>query len=217
MPDNVHQLHVQCAFSYCTWQRPPTTRPTTFHVWKTRGCHCSFRLPMMGGVSLETCWASHKYEIIKFWYIVASLWIFLYEESIQIWGSRHQSTKFHSLPQKSRRKKRIYQSHGAVEHNRDLYYRHAPKYCHEPFFCFIRSDLEYCASHCGRYCHLPSVTRVGWTTLTSSRVILHVICILIIYSSRFWSSVASSWSDLVTEQCTQNTLCFLLAKMWQGY
>jgi len=26
------------------WPRPPTTRPTTFHVWKTRGCQCSFRL-----------------------------------------------------------------------------------------------------------------------------------------------------------------------------
>jgi len=50
VPDNVHQLHVQ----------------TTFHVWKTRGCQCSFRLLMMGGVSPETCWASYKYGIIKF-------------------------------------------------------------------------------------------------------------------------------------------------------
>ena len=63
----------------CAWQRPPTTRPTTFHVWKTRGCQCCFRLLMMGGVSPETCWASYKYGIIKFWYIVASCWIFLYE------------------------------------------------------------------------------------------------------------------------------------------
>ena len=59
--DNVHQLHVQ----------------TTFHVWKTRGFQCSFRLLMMGGVSPETCWASYKYVIIKFWYIVVSCWIFL--------------------------------------------------------------------------------------------------------------------------------------------
>jgi len=63
----------------CDWQRPPTTCPTTFHVWKTRGCQCSFRLLMMGDVSLETCWASYKYGIIKVWYIVASCWIFLYE------------------------------------------------------------------------------------------------------------------------------------------
>ena len=42
---------------------PPATRPTTFHVWKTRGCQCSFRFLMMGGVSSETCWASYKYEI----------------------------------------------------------------------------------------------------------------------------------------------------------
>jgi len=57
-------------------QCPPTTRPATFHVWKTRGCQCSFRLLMMGGVSPETCWVSYKYRIIKFWYIVASCWIF---------------------------------------------------------------------------------------------------------------------------------------------
>jgi len=63
----------------CAWQRPSTTRTTTFHVWKTRGCQCSFKLLKMGGVSPETCWASYKYEIIKFWYIVASCWIFLYK------------------------------------------------------------------------------------------------------------------------------------------
>jgi hypothetical protein len=34
---------------------------------------------MIGGVSLETCWALYKYGIIKFWNIVASCWIFLYE------------------------------------------------------------------------------------------------------------------------------------------
>jgi len=65
--------------TYCAWQRPPTTHPTTFHVWRTRGCQCSFRLLMMGGVSPETCWALYKYELIKFWHMVASCWIFLYE------------------------------------------------------------------------------------------------------------------------------------------
>jgi hypothetical protein len=34
---------------------------------------------MMGGVSPKTCWASYKYGIIKFWYTVASCWLFLYE------------------------------------------------------------------------------------------------------------------------------------------
>ena len=33
--------------AHCAWQHPPTTRPTTFHVWKTRGCQCSFRLQVM--------------------------------------------------------------------------------------------------------------------------------------------------------------------------
>jgi len=61
----------------CAWQCQPTTHPTTLHVWKTRGCQCRFRLLMMGGVSPETCWASYKYRIIKFWYIVASCWIFI--------------------------------------------------------------------------------------------------------------------------------------------
>jgi len=41
-------------------------RPKTFHVCKTRGCWCSFRLLMMGGASPETCWALYKYGIINF-------------------------------------------------------------------------------------------------------------------------------------------------------
>ena len=67
--------HVVGGHGWC----PPTICPTTFHVWKTRGCQCSFRLLMTGGVSPKTCRASYKYGIIKFWYIVASCWIFLYE------------------------------------------------------------------------------------------------------------------------------------------
>jgi len=66
----------------CAWQGPPTTRPTTLHVCKTRGCQCSFRLLMMGGVSPETFWTSYKYAIIKFWYIFASCYIFIYELKI---------------------------------------------------------------------------------------------------------------------------------------
>jgi hypothetical protein len=31
---------------------------------------------VMGGVLSKTCWDSYKYGIIKFWYIVASCWIF---------------------------------------------------------------------------------------------------------------------------------------------
>jgi len=50
-----------CCQAHCAWQHPPTTHPTTFHVWKTRGCQCSFRLLMMGGVLPETCWASYKH------------------------------------------------------------------------------------------------------------------------------------------------------------
>jgi len=49
-----------------------------------------FRLLMMGGVSSETCWASYKYGIIKFWYIVASCWIFLYELCYDARTHEHQ-------------------------------------------------------------------------------------------------------------------------------
>jgi len=49
VPDYVYQLHIQ----------------TTFHLWKTRSCQCSFRLLIMAGVSPETCWASYKYGTIK--------------------------------------------------------------------------------------------------------------------------------------------------------
>jgi hypothetical protein len=48
---------------YFAWQRPATTRPATFHACKTKGCECSFRLLIIGGVSPETCWSSYKYEI----------------------------------------------------------------------------------------------------------------------------------------------------------
>jgi len=74
VPDNVHQLHV----------------PSIFHVWKTKRCQCSFRLLMMGGVSPNTCWASYKYGITKFWYTVASCWIFLYELYCDVRIHKHQ-------------------------------------------------------------------------------------------------------------------------------
>jgi hypothetical protein len=78
------------------WQRPPTTPPTTFHVWRTRDCQCSFRLLMMGGVSPVTCWTLYKYRIIKFWYIVASFWIFLYELYCDARIHQHQAIATHS-------------------------------------------------------------------------------------------------------------------------
>jgi hypothetical protein len=59
---------------YCAWQHP-----MTFHVWKTRGSQCTFRPLMMHGVSPETCWASHKYGIIKILIHCCVLLDFLYE------------------------------------------------------------------------------------------------------------------------------------------
>ena len=51
--------------AYATWQHPTITRPTTFHVCKSIGCLCSFRLLMIGSVSPEACWASFKTRINK--------------------------------------------------------------------------------------------------------------------------------------------------------
>ena len=97
VPDNVHQLHIQHSMclttstnytssTVCAWQRPPTT-PTTCHVWKTRGCQCSFRILMMGDVATETCWASCRYGIIK-------LYILLHLVGIYFMNSQKLSPTF---------------------------------------------------------------------------------------------------------------------------
>jgi len=78
IPLSMTCLSTEPVQAHCAWQHPPTAPPATFHVCKTRGCQCSFSLLMMGRVSPETCWASYKYGITNFWYIVASCWIFLY-------------------------------------------------------------------------------------------------------------------------------------------
>jgi hypothetical protein len=59
---------------------------------------------MIGGVSPETCWASDKYGMIRFWYIVASCWIFLYEQKLYC----YQTQKCNKLEfQKERKKKTL--------------------------------------------------------------------------------------------------------------
>jgi len=65
-------LYVKGCWACRWWTLSGLTHPTTFHVRKTRGCQCSFRLLMMGCVSPETCWASYKCGIIKHLYIVVS-------------------------------------------------------------------------------------------------------------------------------------------------
>jgi hypothetical protein len=98
----------------CSWWMLSATLCLTMFasdIWKTRGCQCSFRLLMMGGVSPETCWASYKFGIIQFWYIVTSCWIFLYELYYDARIHEHQTIhvflvattmsldrKFHCIP-----------------------------------------------------------------------------------------------------------------------
>jgi hypothetical protein len=65
-----------CAVNYvCSWRQLPATT----NVCKTRGCNYSFELLMMSGVSLETCWAIKKHWNNKFYYTVASHWLFLWD------------------------------------------------------------------------------------------------------------------------------------------
>jgi hypothetical protein len=77
--------------AHCAWQRPPPTHSTTFHLWKTRGCQCIFRLLMMDGVSPETCLALCKYGIINvntLMHLVGFyLWIVLWRTDPRRWNT----------------------------------------------------------------------------------------------------------------------------------
>ena len=53
-------------------------QPLVLHTWKVVGLLVGGRCQAQCAWQ-QTCWASYKYGIIKFWYIVASCWIFLYE------------------------------------------------------------------------------------------------------------------------------------------
>jgi len=70
-----------------------TTRPTAFHLWKTRGCQCNFRLLAMGGVSPETCSASYKYGIIKtLIHYCILLGFYVRIATLAIWSGNKNST-----------------------------------------------------------------------------------------------------------------------------
>jgi len=57
----------------------PWQLPATRNVRKTRGSNYSFRLLMMSGVLLETCWAIKKHWNNKFYYTIGSCKLFLYQ------------------------------------------------------------------------------------------------------------------------------------------
>jgi len=46
--------------------RPTTLQPPRSNG-KTRGCYCSCKLLIMGGEGTETCWATHKPQVINLW------------------------------------------------------------------------------------------------------------------------------------------------------
>jgi hypothetical protein len=53
-------------------------QPLVFRTWKGVG-------RVVGG-----CWINKKYGLIKFWYVVASCWIFLHELYYDAWIHKHQ-------------------------------------------------------------------------------------------------------------------------------
>jgi len=63
---------------------------------KTEATITVFELLMMSGVSLETCWAIKKHCNNKFYYTVASCWLFLYDLYYDVRIHEYQ-TKFLTL------------------------------------------------------------------------------------------------------------------------
>jgi len=87
-----------CFGRHTTHHQEPKTALTASGFAYVEG----FRLLMMGGVSPETCWASHKYEWYK-WYIVASCWIFYVNQS-KNWNAWPLKMGLTSCPEWSVRK-----------------------------------------------------------------------------------------------------------------
>jgi len=74
-------------------RRAVVGRPTTLHICKTRGCLCSFRFLMMGGVSPETCWASFKIRNNKSLIHCCILLVFHCTNCTMMHGSTNIKTK----------------------------------------------------------------------------------------------------------------------------
>jgi hypothetical protein len=69
-----------CTRSLWLWSgrlQPARPQPTTLQPLlsngKTRGSYCSCMLLMMGGETPETCWATHKRQVINLWNCCISL------------------------------------------------------------------------------------------------------------------------------------------------
>jgi len=56
----------QCCWSWSGRPRPTTLLPPRSNG-KTGGCYCSCKLLMMGEEGPETCWATHKRQVINLW------------------------------------------------------------------------------------------------------------------------------------------------------
>jgi len=67
---NVGQQRLERCWSW-SGRLPARPRPTTLlpprSNGKTRGCQCSCKLLMMGEEAPETCWATHKRQVINLW------------------------------------------------------------------------------------------------------------------------------------------------------
>ena len=57
---------LECCWSWSGRPRPTMLQPL-LSDGKTRGSYCSCTLLMMGGEMPETCWATHKPQVINLW------------------------------------------------------------------------------------------------------------------------------------------------------
>jgi len=63
---NVGAWQLERCWSWSGNPRPTTLQPPLANG-KTRGSYCSCTLLMMCGEALETCWATHKCQVINLW------------------------------------------------------------------------------------------------------------------------------------------------------
>jgi len=61
------EKRLECCWSWSGRPRPTTLQPLLSNG-KTRGSLCSYKFLIMGGETPETCWATHKRQVINLWY-----------------------------------------------------------------------------------------------------------------------------------------------------
>jgi hypothetical protein len=116
---NVQQQHVQQPSTYAK----PEPASAVLDSW------------WLGGVSPETRWASYKYEI-KFWYTVASCWIFFMN-----YTAMHGST---NIRDQSSTLVEVYRRYVAFVYLYETVHRHVTEGSNFIYILWMTSCLFYC-------------------------------------------------------------------------